>query len=629
MCGICGFTSNIDNRKNILNSMMLPLHSRGPDAEGFYIKNEIALGHKRLSILDLNMRANQPFHDDVSGLSLVYNGEIYNFKELKNELIEKFNCKFLTTSDTEVVLKSFEYWGTDCFIKFDGMFALGIWDESKKELILARDKFGEKPLYYNEFKNDNKKQISFSSELNSLKYGPNFNKRLNKRSIKSYLINNYTNSLETFYQDSYQIEPGTFLVFHKNVVKIKKYFSINEYFNKSKNYKKFDSVELDSIISKTVKSRMISDVKLGVFLSGGLDSSIISYYAKNVNENISSFTLGFEEKSYDESSKSKLVSEHLGIKNINFTLEKKDLLEIENIVLSFGQPLSDTSIIPTYYLSKFTKEHVKVCLSGDGGDELFFGYDTYLASNLYEILDKCNFNTILKFLNYIITTLPDNKNKINLIFQIKKFLLSFNQSKKNFSSHEFWRTINDNVSLKKILKNDFFVEIENLDCSVFEFDKSSLINSKANNNLYDFQSFLLNDILVKTDRASMANSLEVRSPFLSINIMEYLKDLDPKVRFNVLNRKQALKSVSKNILPLDIVNQKKRGFNSPVSQWLNGIFYDIFIDNLKTQKASNLFNVSYVEKILIDNKKNNIDNGNVLFNILCLLIWINNNDCII
>ena len=629
MCGICGFTSNIDNRKNILNSMMLPLHSRGPDAEGFYMKNEIALGHKRLSILDLNTRANQPFHDNEMGLSLVYNGEIYNFKELKNELIEKFNCKFLTTSDTEVVLKSFKYWGTDCFLKFDGMFALGIWDEPKKQLTLARDKFGEKPLYYNEFKNGNKKEISFSSELNSLKYGPKFNKKLNKKSIKSYLINNYANSLETFYVDSHQMEPGTFLVFKNNAIKIKKYFLIDKYFNKRKNYKRFDPIELDSIISKTVKSRMISDVKLGVFLSGGLDSSIISHYAKNVDKNILSFTLGFEEKSYDESSKSKLVSDHLGIKNINFTLEKKDLLEIENIVLSFGQPLSDTSIIPTYYLSKFTKEHVKVCLSGDGGDELFFGYDTYLASNLYEILDKGNFNTVLKYLNYVISFFPDNKNKINLIFQIKKFLSSFNEKKKNFSSHEFWRTINNNLSLKKILKNDFFLEIENLDCSVFTFDKSNLINSKANNNLYDFQSFLHNDILVKTDRASMAHSLEVRSPFLSVDIIEYLKDLDPKVRFNCLNRKQALKSVSKYILPPDTINQKKRGFNSPVSQWLNTIFYDIFMDNLKTQKASNLFNVSYIEKILINNKKKNIDNGNVLFNILCLLIWVNNNDCII
>ena len=205
MCGICGFTSKIDNQEKYLSKMMEPLESRGPDAEGFFSDDKINLGHKRLSIIDIKPRSDQPMLDKETGIILIFNGEIYNYIELKKKIISQFNCKFFTNSDTEVILKYYKYFGTDCFKEFDGMFAIAIWDPKKENLILARDRFGEKPLYYSFFENNGKKQISFSSNLNSLKNSPKFNNSLNKRSLKSFLINNYVNSYETFYEKVYFI----------------------------------------------------------------------------------------------------------------------------------------------------------------------------------------------------------------------------------------------------------------------------------------------------------------------------------------------------------------------------------------------------------------------------------------
>ena len=222
---ISGFRS-----KKYLDKMIDQLRSRGPDAKGMYFDNNINLGHTRLSIIDLNERSNQPFYDKQSGNILVFNGEIYNYKEIKKDLIEKTNCTFVTTSDTEVILKSYAHYGIDCFSKFDGMFAIGIWDSSLSKLILARDRFGEKPLYYNCFKENGKKQISFASNLNSLKHSPKFNNSINKKSLKSYLINNYVNSYETFYADVYNIKPGSILIFENNQITERKYFNINNYF---------------------------------------------------------------------------------------------------------------------------------------------------------------------------------------------------------------------------------------------------------------------------------------------------------------------------------------------------------------------------------------------------------------
>ena len=624
MCGICGFTSRVSDQKGYLDKMIDQLRSRGPDAKGMYFDNNINLGHTRLSIIDLNERSNQPFYDKQSGNILVFNGEIYNYKEIKKDLIEKTNCTFVTTSDTEVILKSYAHYGIDCFSKFDGMFAIGIWDSSLSKLILARDRFGEKPLYYNCFKENGKKQISFASNLNSLKHSPKFNNSINKKSLKSYLINNYVNSYETFYADVYNIKPGSFLIFENNQITERKYFNINNYFKTKEKYKKFDLEEFDQIINDSIKSRLISDVDIGIFLSGGLDSSLIASVAKKLGTNIKSYTLSFEEESFDESDKASYVSNYLEIKNEKFVVNKNELNNLDEIVLSFGEPLSDTSIIPTYFLSKHVGKKVKVCLGGDGGDEMFFGYDTYTASKTYDIINNSNLNFILENFQFLKNLLPIRKTKVNLLYALRRFIEAFETKDNKFFVHEFWRKINDDLSLSKILNNELNNEISKLNIETYDINILDT-DIDSHRNLCDFKFFLERDILVKSDRCSMANSLELRSPFLSYNLFKYMSDLDPKQKFKTFEKKFLLKKIAKKYLPKKIINQKKRGFNAPVSNWMNNEFNQHLKDLFNSQKVKQIFNIREVEKILVENKNNNIDHGNKLFNIFCLAIWINNN----
>ena len=628
MCGICGFTSKVTDQKKYLLSMMEPLQSRGPDAQGIFFNEKINLGHKRLSIIDMNERSNQPMVDNDTGIIIVFNGEIYNYIELKKKISEKFKCTFKTNSDTEVILKYYKYYGVKCFKEFDGMFAIGIWDPRNNLLILARDRFGEKPLYYSFFKNDNSSQISFSSNLNSLKKSPEFLKKLNNKSIKSYFENNYVYSNETFYEKSYQLESGSFLIFKNNKIKIEKYFNLDDYFLNNNFNLKFDKSEFQSILDNSVKSRLVSDAELGIFLSGGIDSSIITYFASKYNSDIKTFTIGFEENSFDESEKATVVANQLKVKNYNFVLNKNDLIEIDKIIYSYGEPLADTSIIPTYFLSKYAKDEVKVCLTGDGGDEMFFGYDTYIASYLYMIFTKFKFDYFFKKLKNFKNLIPQNKSKVNNMYALRKFIETFSENKNGFMVHELWRKINSESSLKKILSENFYDKIQNISTNYF-VPSSNIENFNAKNNLCDFKFFLEKDVLVKSDRSSMANSLELRSPFLNIKILEYLSKLSFEERFNPFKKKKIIKSLSKSLLPTKILNQKKRGFNAPVSQWLTNIYFDIFMDYLKSEKSKEFLNIASIENLLIENKKKKVDNGNILFNIFCFLIWINKNNYIL
>lgn len=603
--------------------MLEQLSPRGPDAKGKFTDHYINLGHSRLSIIDLKERSNQPFFDKQTGNILIFNGEIYNFKEIKKNLIEQKRCLFSTSSDTEVVLKSYAYYGLDCFEKFDGMFAIAIWDSKQSKLILARDRFGEKPLFYSLFSHNSKKEISFASDLNSLKHSPKFNNEINKKSLKSYLINNYVNNSECFYNNSFNVEPGTILIFQNNKVVKKKYFEIKNFFKKKNNYRKFDYEEFDEVLTQSIKSRLVSDVDIGVFLSGGLDSSLIASIIKKQNINFKSFTLGFEEPSFDESDKAEYMSNYLDIKNEKFLINESNLDNIDKIIMGFGEPLADTSIIPTFLLSEFASKQVKVCLGGDGGDELFFGYDTYTASKSFDILKKYKLDFILKNLKFLKDILPSHKTKINYSYAIKKFIDASNYKNENFFIHEFWRTINDNKSLSNILNKNLFDEIKNIEIDHYDIDETQMdINSHRN--MCDFKYFLERDILVKSDRCSMANSLELRSPFLSYDLFEYMSNLDPKEKFNSFNKKKILKKVAKKYIPEKLIRQKKRGFNAPVSQWINKKFGNYFKDLLYSDSLKKIFNTSQIELMLKENKERK-DNGNQLFNIFCLAIWINNN----
>ncbi len=365
MCGIAGYFGEGD--KEILEKMIDLINYRGTDDKGFYINSQIGLGHRRLSIIDLK-GGHQPISSEDERIQVIYNGEIYNYEELKEELI-KFGHKFKTNSDSEVIVHSYEEWGCDCFSKFNGMFSIAIWDNNQKKIILARDRYGKKPLYWTRI-NDT---LIFASELKSILAHTLIKRKLNHLAIYQYFSFDYVPQPFTIFEDIYKLENGSILVFENNQISISKFYEIKV--DKEKIDFKSALNNLNELLEDSVKKRLLADVPLGIFLSGGIDSSTIAYFAKKQKKDIETFSIGFSEKSFDETRYAKQAAELLKTKHHHKEFQPKDLLEIiPEVIEKLDEPFGDPSILPTYLLSKFTREKVKVALGGDGGDELLMGY---------------------------------------------------------------------------------------------------------------------------------------------------------------------------------------------------------------------------------------------------------------
>ena len=620
MCGIYGFTNSeeIDfDKELIIKNMMKASSYRGPDNTSSFIDDKVSLGHNRLSIIDLSSDANQPFHDLENNLTIVFNGEIYNYKKLRKELASKYT--FHTTSDTEVLLKSYLEWGSDCLNKLDGMFCFVILNKQKDELFIARDYFGEKPLFYYFYGEQKSQNIVFASDLNSLAKGPYFNNQVSIENLTGYVHNNYFFDDNTIYKKVFKFPKGCFGIFKNNKLTISSYVNqINKFQNSRLDYE-----YLEHLILNSVKSRMVSDVSVGVFLSGGLDSSLIAYYASKINKNINTYTLGFEDKSFDETSKAKKISKFLNLRNESYKLKNDDINDLEKIVNNIGEPLADSSIIPTFYLSKFARSSSKVCLSGDGGDEMFFGYTTYNASKLHKFISSYGLTKLFSISNHFIEKIPEQKSKVNFTYMLKKFFSSFEKLKKN--PHLFWRQVIFNKFHYKVFKP----EIRNTIISQFEnqfHNKNlSMNNDDLINNKLDFDTFLENDILVKTDRCSMANSLEVRSPFLNVKLKEYLDSIPLNQRYTLFSNKKILKKLIGNKFPKSIVNQNKRGFNAPISFWFIDKYAKLLSDLVHTKKINLFFDEEFVNFLISEHINKKKDYSLILFNILIFLIWSKRN----
>lgn len=620
MCGIYGFTNNKEknfDKELIIKHMMKASSYRGPDNTSSFINDKVSLGHNRLSIIDLSSKANQPFHDLENNLTIVFNGEIYNYEKLRKELALKYT--FHTNSDTEVLLKSYLEWGSECLNKLDGMFCFVIWNKQKDELFIARDYFGEKPLFYYFFGEQKNQNIVFASDLNSLAKGPYFNNQASIENLTGYVHNNYFFDNKTIYKKVFKFPKGCFGIFKNNELKISSYANQK---NKLQNAR-VDFEYLEHLILNSVKSRMVSDVSVGVFLSGGLDSSLIAYYASKINKNINTYTLSFADKSFDETSKAKKISKFLNLRNQSYKLKNDDIDNLENIVNNLGEPLADSSIIPTFYLSKFARSSSKVCLSGDGGDEMFFGYTTYNASKLHKFISSYGLTKLFSISNNFIEKIPEQKSKVNFTYMLKKFFSSFENFKKN--PHLFWRQ----VIFKKFHYGVFKPEIRNTIISQFEnqfYNKNlSMNNDDLINNKLDFDTFLENDILVKTDRCSMANSLEVRSPFLNVKLKEYLDSIPLNQRYTLFSNKKILKKLIGNKFPKSIVNQNKRGFNAPISFWFIDKYAKLLSDLVHTKKINLFFDEEFVNFLISEHINKKKDYSLILFNILIFLIWSKRN----
>ena len=597
MCAIFGFSGFED--KNLINEMSKDQEFRGPDEFSKFSNDKLTIGNNRLSVIDVES-GSQPIFSADNKFVTVYNGMIYNFKEIKNFLLNK-NITFKSDSDTEVLVNSYMYWGDKCFNHFDGMWAACIYDIAEEKIILSRDYLGQKPLYYYHSKN----KFCFSSKSDSIFLSGALEKKVNKNSLGQYLLYSHIPSPLTIYDGIHQVNPGEIIKYDLKKKEIsKKIFwdlaegsDYNDFFKKDENFQQ--------IFDKKIKEYKTSDVGFGVLLSGGIDSYLITKtVSKFSNEKIDTYTLGFDEKTFDESKYIKKFKDwKTNIFNLNDEEYYNNFLEI---IKKLDEPIGDCSILPTYSLLKEinNKKKTKVIIGGDGGDENFFGYiifDAYrIAITLKKILPKFIINSI----NKILTILPSSKEYMSTSFKVKKFFeyLSFSENKlcqlwmSSLSPYEI-----ENLLDHKVNFNDLIYESDKL----FKKNKDKMKGSQ-----FYFFKFYLSSVLAKVDRASMFNSMEYRSPFLSKSIINFALDL--KGNYSFLRKKIFLKKHFNKILSIALKNRPKHGFAFPKAK----IIFNK--DILEKIDDSLLLNKDFFYEKLQNYKDNKKDYGQYLWNEITL-----------
>ena len=564
MCGIFGFYGDNPN-KNLLVKSSKYLNHRGPDDYNFYFcpKNKIFISHSRLAIIDLKY-GKQPMTSICGNFCITFNGEIYNSNELKKDLLAK-SYKFKTNnSDTEVLLNGFSEWKEKLFEKINGMFALAIYDKNNSKLFLARDRFGQKPLFF-VFKNNN---FFFSSEIKPLFF--HLKNVVNKIAVAKSLAYGFIPGSDTIYKNISKLQHGSYLEFDINKKKItsQNYWKFRIKGNKQFKKKAEIMEEFSEVFSRSLKRTMISDVPVGIFLSGGIDSSIISHDAVKINSQIKTFNIGFSEVSFDEKKYASIVSQFLNTRHFTKNFGVNDLLKnIDKIFEKIDEPILDPSLLPTYFLSKFTSKYVKVALSGDGADELFGGYDTFRALKYAKVFEKLFSKPTLNKFKKFAHLLPISSTNMGIDFKIKRGLEGLG------AGQSLWNPL--------WLAPAYIKEINHLfDCNytneeIYE-DAVKLWNESESKDLIEKTSefynnfYLSENILVKTDRASMLNSLETRAPFLDNDVVDFAINLPSKFKVN----KNLLKLTYAKKLPRKILYRQKKGFGIPLIKWLKNLNYD-------------------------------------------------------
>jgi len=618
MCGIYGFLSNepLPAKTNILQIMGNKLKHRGPDQDGEYVDSEIAMGIQRLSILDPNL-GSQPIFSNNKSLVIVHNGEIYNYNKIRKGLESK-GYHFKTKTDTEVIVNLYQDKGADCLQYLNGMFAFAIYNIKNKELFIARDRFGIKPLYYT-FQNNN---FIFSSELKGIQSFPKIDLDISFDAIDLFLTMESIPTPFTIYKNIFKLERGHYLYFKNRNLENKKWYSLT-YFPKFSFDNEADYVdELDGLIKNSIRNRLVSDVPIGAFLSGGLDSSLVASYMQNECSNLNTFSIGFEDVSFDESYFSKLVADHLGTNHHLEIFSADSMLEIlPSIWELMDEPFADASLLPTYLLSGFTKNEITVSLSGDGGDEIFGGYPTYFAHKIAKWIPYWTAPSMQYFANL----LPVNYDNISFDFMVKQFCkgLSYNGDVR----HQYWLGSFDEIQKRKLYNSTFTNELTNMNnLSLIIERQNSEFNSNVNWEKFmrqDMEFYLQDNMLVKVDRASMAYSLEVRVPYLDHHVAEFMARVPINLKYRGKNSKYLLKKVGSKYLPDEIINRSKKGFGIPIAKWICGPLRSVFIELFSKPDSfiKTYFNEQFVNRLLDDHLNYKSDNRKLLWTLFTLENW--------
>lgn len=607
MCGIAGF---IDFNKNAshdaLRQMTDTLFHRGPNGSGYEFiqtnKYQIGLGHRRLSIIDLSATGKQPMQ--YNHLWIIFNGEIYNYKEIKNELI-CLNHQFIGHSDTEVILHAFAQWGIGCIQKFIGMFAIVIYDTKAEEIYCIRDRAGVKPFFY--YWQDN--LFLFASELKAFHQHPQFKKEINLDAVAAFMQFGNVPTPHCIFKNCYKLKPGHYLTFNiqHSTFSISNYWDVYDYYNKPKLDISFEEakIETEKLLKSACDYRMVSDVPVGVFLSGGYDSACVTaLLQKDNSEKLKTFTIGVPDIGLNEAPYAKDVANHLGTEHYEFTCNQKDAIDlISDLPYYYDEPFADSSAIPTMLVCKMAKQNVTVALSADAGDELFAGYNRYD----YIMKHGKKLNQLPPFLRkslaHLMEVVPSNsipilKNKYNFHNRYEKLkVLLINPSPKNIMlslSQQF-----DSNQLKSIFKNSFNV----LSTAYLSNNLKQKFHSPLSYMMaIDYQTYLVDDVLQKVDRASMSASLEGREPFLDHRLIEWAAQLPDKYKYNKGVKKHILKEIVHQYIPKKMMDRPKMGFAIPIENWLtfdleDKIKYYLNLDKIEKQ---NIFDTEFIRKLQFD-----------------------------
>lgn len=600
MCGFTGFIGETENSGSILGNMMDRIIHRGPDSAGQFLEEEAALGFRRLSIIDLES-GSQPFYNEDETLVSMVNGEIYNFQELREELIGKGHV-FATHSDCEVIIHGYEEYGTAIFSRLRGMFACAIWDRTQKKLVVARDMFGIKPLYYAKMNG----VLLFGSEIKSFLPHPAFNKEVNRDALKPYLTFQYSVLNETFFKGVFKLPAAHFMVYEAGEVSLERYwepaFDVNE--------KPLEETveQIDEVIRESILAHRISDVKVGSFLSSGVDSS----YVASVLKPDKTFTVGFSDKNFSEIDNAKQLSDELDIQNISEVLNSDECFaELEQIQYLMDEPHSNPSIVPLYFLAKLAKKDVTVVLSGEGADELFGGYDDYdVRPNLkkYRKLPAALRSTI----GAAAAKLPEMRGRQFLIqggLPVEKWFIG-------------QANVFPEAEAAKILKADYRKGPSVADIVQPVYDRVKGKDDLTKMQYLDLNLWLVGDILLKADKMSMAHSLELRVPFLDKKVMATAAGLPAKYRIGANDTKYAMRLAARRALPEASANRKKMGFPVPIRNWIReDKFHQQIKSYFTSDEAAEFFNQEELLALLDEHYTNKANNARKIWTIFMFLVW--------
>ena len=643
MCGICGIVGPPREPvpQDVLRRMNNALFRRGPDDEGYYVDHlaGIGIGHRRLSVIDLET-GHQPLGNTDGRIQVVVNGEIYNFKEVRREL-EQLGFRFRTNSDCEVVAHGYEAWGADLLPKLDGMFALVIWDGRHRQLVLARDRMGKKPMYF-AFVGPRRDRLIFASELKALVQHPDFDRTVSPTGLAAYLTYEGLPETQTIYASAHKLLPGTAMRYSAEGSTEHWAFWHLQFGDRSPAWSEVDGRDEDALaeslwkrIRSATEARLISDVPLGVLLSGGIDSSMVAAAMADVvpPSQIKTFSVTFADPSFDESSHARKVAEHLGTEHYEERLSPATMTEILPEVADFlCEPLGDGSIMPTYLLSKFARQTVTVALGGDGGDEMFLGYPTFqadaVARKLEGVLSRAQVGGLGQTAGRLARLLPVSTKNFSFDFKVKRFAqgLGFRDDYR----HQAWMGSFMPAEVQAVLHPEARASALLVDPyeTIRRFTDTGPargIRDHFDAAVYQYvRLYLIANVLVKVDRASMARSLEVRAPLLGREVVEFAAAIPGRMRLNGLTTKYLLKKAARGRLPDEIIDRPKKGFGMPIGQWLRGPLRELgesLLAPARLAREGFLAPVE-VERLWSEHQRGIADHRKALWTLVVFQLWL-------